>query len=143
YSNYLDHAGHSEMVSMEYARFLIHHSQGREAAVILRQILEHNGANIDALELFLELVRELDLPTSHQRWAYKRLGADISAHPSSLRGSLDYAIPSRLHGILAMAATSTDPVTRAAAHINQAYILKADTAPAIHLAERELGKNDV
>lgn len=115
-------SGFDTKVLLEYARFLIRISRGSTAEEVLALSLAQNGAQVDALELYLELVRELELPAERNAWAFSRLSADIAAHPAEHRASLDYAIPHRLTRVLDTISTAGDPVSRAIVQINQAYL---------------------
>jgi glycosyltransferase involved in cell wall biosynthesis len=109
-------------VLLEYARFLIRISRGSTAEEVLALSLAQNGAQVDALELYLELVRELELPAERSTWAFGRLAADIAGHPAEHRAALDYAIPHRLTPVLATIGATGDPVSQAIVQINQAYL---------------------
>src|SRR5699024_7351703 len=74
-----------EAVVLEYARFLIKNSLGTAAEEVLGLSLARNGAQIDALELYLELLRELDFPAGRASWAMRRLEADIAMAPEEHR----------------------------------------------------------
>src|SRR5699024_8893975 len=112
--------GFDATVVLEYARFLIKNSRGTSAEDVLALSLARNGAQVDALELYLELVRELDLPMDRTSWALGRLEADIEKSPTEHRGALDYAIPHRLQSALQTIGTGSDPVNRAVLHIDAA-----------------------
>lgn len=118
-------SGFDTKVLLEYARFLVRNSRGSTAEEVLALSLAQNGAQVDALELYLELARELELPTERNAWALGRLSADISAHPAEQRAALDYAIPHRLAPVLDTISTAGDPVSRAIVQINEAYLDQA------------------
>src|SRR5699024_4616133 len=141
----VDAAGFAPVVLLEYARFLVRISRGSTAEEVLALSLAQNGAQVDALELYLELVRELELPAERNAWAFSRLSADIAAHPAEHRAALDYAIPHRLTQVLDTISTAGDPVSRAIVQINQAYLDKAvsdETLTAIG-SRAEIGENDL
>lgn len=127
---------------LEYAKFLVAHSRGPAAEEVLAIALAHDGALVDALELYLELVRELNLPDIRARWALERLRADIDNHPHSHRAALDYAIPYRMEDLLDRIGTTSDPVSRAITHIDRTY--ENGTPPTLKSvpACAELGEND-
>lgn len=127
---------------LEYARYLITHSHGSAAEEVLALSLGADGAQIDALELYLELVRELELPVSRSTWALDRLCADIAANPAAHRGALDYAIPHRLPQALDAIENGTDPVNRAVVKLNRAYIDKAVTDELLAELTAGLSEND-
>lgn len=132
-----------EAVLLEYARFLIRTSRGSAAEEVLGLSLARNGAQVDAIELYLELLRELDLPTGRASWAAARLDADIAAAPAQHRGALDYAIPHRLHSALTVIGEGTDRVNRAIVHINAAYEDGSFSEATLTAAGEGLGANDV
>src|SRR5699024_437947 len=115
-------SGYHPKLLLEYARFLIRNSRGSTAEEVLALSLAKDGAQVDALELYLELARELELPTERNAWALERLSTDIPSHPSEHRAALDYAIPHRLRDALIAIEASGDPVNRAIVQINRAYI---------------------
>src|SRR5699024_7137549 len=130
-------------VVLEYARFLIKNSRGTSAEDVLALSLARNGAQVDALELYLELVRELDLPMDRTSWALGRLEADIEKSPTEHRGALDYAIPHRLQSALQTIGTGSDPVNRAVLHIDAAYQDGSFTEATLAEARESMGANDV
>src|SRR5699024_10497528 len=115
-------AGFDPRLMLEYARFLIRISRGSTAEEVLALSLASNGAQVEALELYLEHVRELDLPGQRSTWALSRLSADIAAHPAEHRAALDYAIPHRLTAIFDAVLAGNDAVSRAIVQIDQAYL---------------------
>jgi len=130
-------------VVLEYARFLIKNSRGTSAEEVLALSLARNGAQVDALELYLELVRELDLRPSRAAWALERLQADIDLAPAEHRGALDFAIPHHLESALETIGSGPDPVNRAIVQIHAAYEGGAVSEGAIAAAGEGLGANDV
>ncbi|MDN5896162.1 MAG: glycosyltransferase family 4 protein [Nocardioides sp.] len=128
---------------LDYARFLISNSRGSTAEEVLALALARNGALIDALELYLDLVRELELPVNRATWALNRLRADIAAHPGSHRAALDYAIPHRMDDVLSTIGAGTDHVNRAVILINQAYKNGNFSEVTLAAAGETLGANDV
>lgn len=138
-------AGFAPALLLEYARFLVRISRGSTAEEVLALSLAQNGAQVDALELYLELVRELDLPVERSTWAFNRLAADIAAHPEEQRAALDYAIPHRLSPVLEVVGATGDPVSRAIVQINQSYLEKSASEDAIALigSNLGLGQNDL
>src|SRR5699024_3984102 len=130
-------------VVLEYARFLIKNSRGTSAEEVLALSLARNGAQVDALELYLELVRELDLRPSRAAWALERLQADIDLAPAEHRGALDFAIPHHLESALETIGSGPDPVNRAIVQIHAAYEGGAVSEGAIAAAGGGLGANDV
>ena len=135
-------SGFSTPALLEYARFLVRHSRGSAAEEVLALAIAQDGTQIDAIELYLELARELDLPADRTAWIFSRLAADIAAVPAAHRGALDYAIPHRLEAVLATIGADGDPVSRAIVAINQLYVDKAATDEAILAAAEGLGDND-
>ncbi|MFC7457052.1 glycosyltransferase [Brachybacterium sp. GCM10030267] len=136
-------SGFDDAVMLEYARFLIRKSRGSTAEEVLGLALARNGAQIDALELYLELVRELDLPTARSAWALRRLEEDLSGHPEAHRAALDYAIPHQLDRALDAVAASSDPVNQAILALNAAYAEKSFSEEILAAAGRGLGANDL
>src|SRR5699024_12563713 len=114
-------AGFGARVLLEYARFLIGISRGSTAEEVLALSLASNGAQVEALQPYLELVRELDLPGQRSTWALSRLSADIAAHPAEHRAALDYAVPHRLTAVFDAVLAGNDAVSRAIVQIDQAY----------------------
>src|SRR5699024_8509086 len=114
-------AGLERRVMLEYARFLIRITRGSTAEEVLALSLASNAAQVAALELYLELVRELDLPGQRSTWALSRLSEDIPAHPAEHRAALDYAIPHRLTAVFDAVLAGNDAVSRAIVQIDQAY----------------------
>ncbi|WP_137769748.1 glycosyltransferase [Brachybacterium sp. SGAir0954] len=127
---------------LEYARYLISVNHGSTAEEVLALSLAGNGAQVDALELYLELVRELELPTERAGWSLGRLSADIAAHPQEHRGALDYAIPHRLSPVLDTVEAGSDKVSRAIVGINRAYVEKSVSDEVLAELTSELGEND-
>lgn len=136
-------SGFDGKVLLEYARFLVRNSRGSTAEEVLALSLAQNGAQVDALELYLELVRELELPTERNAWALGRLSADIAAHPAQHRAALDYAIPHRITAALDAIGATGDPVSRAIVQINQAYLDKSMSDDVLAAVGSVLGENDV
>lgn len=130
-------------VMLDYARFLIRNSRGSTAEEVLSLALARNGALIDALEMYLDLVRELDLPVHRATWALNQLRADIAANPGSHRAALDYAIPHRMDDVLGTIGSGSDRVNRAIVQINQAYKNDAFSEQVLAAAGEGLGTNDV
>src|SRR5699024_4333938 len=127
------------------ARFLIRISRGSTAEEVLALSLASNGAQVEALELYLELVRELDLPGQRSTWALSRLSADIAAHPAEHRAALDYAIPHRLTAIFDAVLAGNDAVSRAIVQIDQAYLdqsISEEVLASIR-SDAGLGENDL
>lgn len=133
---------HDGSLVLEYARFLIARSHGPAAEELLAISLAVDGAQIDALELYLELVRELELPASRSTWALQRMSTDIAASPQEHRGALDYAIPHQLTEALDAIEAGTDPVNRAIVQINRAYIDKTFSEELLQEVAPALGEND-
>lgn len=136
-------SGFDTRILLEYARFLIRISRGSTAEEVLALSLAQNGAQIDALELYLELVRELELPAERTSWAFSRLSADIAAQPTEHRAALDYAIPHRITGALDTIGATGDPVSRAIVQINQLYLDKSISEEALSTIGTNLGQNDL
>lgn len=130
-------------VLLEYARFLIGNSRGSTAEEVLALSLASNGAQVDAVELYLELVRELDLAPSRAAWALHRLAEDVPGVPDAQRAALDYAIPHRLDGALQAIGASADPVNRAIVQINEAYENNTFSQETLDAAGAGLGANDL
>ncbi|GAA1485098.1 glycosyltransferase [Brachybacterium fresconis] len=130
-------------VMLDYARFLIRNSRGSTAEEVLALALARNGALIDALEMYLELVRELDLPAHRATWALNQLRADIAANPASHRAALDYAVPHRMVDVLDTVGAGPDRVNRAIVQINQAYMDGSFSEATLAAAGEGLGANDV
>jgi len=128
---------------LEYARFLISNSRGSTAEEVLALSLASNGAQVDAVELYLELVRELELDPSRAAWALNRLAQDAPGVPDAQRAALDYAIPHRLDGALQAIGASSDPVNRAIVQINEAYKNSTFSQETLDLAGAGLGANDL
>ncbi|QCR52977.1 hypothetical protein C1N80_04860 [Brachybacterium sp. SGAir0954] len=135
-------SGFDGAVLLEYARYLISVNHGSTAEEVLALSLAGNGAQVDALELYLELVRELELPTERAGWSLGRLSADIAAHPQEHRGALDYAIPHRLSPVLDTVEAGSDKVSRAIVGINRAYVEKSVSDEVLAELTSELGEND-
>ncbi len=110
--------GANTEVLTEYGRFLVESTEARAAEEILALALEANGANVDALELFMAVQGEIKAHSSRQRWALKRLEEDILSAPESHRAGLDYMIPHKLERGLRILEHSPDPVVRAAIRVN-------------------------
>lgn len=136
-------SGYHPMLLLEYARFLIRNSRGSTAEEVLALSLAKNGAQVDALELYLEIVRELELPKERSAWALERLAVDVPAHPAEHRAALDYAIPHRLRGALAAIEASGNPVDRAIVQINRAYIEQTMSSEVLAAIGADLGENDL
>ena len=130
-------------VMLDYARFLIRNSRGSTAEEVLALALARNGALIDALEMYLDLVRELDLPAHRATWALNQLRADIAANPASHRAALDYAVPHRMVDVLDTIGAGPDRVNRAIVQINQAYTDGSFSEATLAAAGEGLGANDV
>jgi len=136
-------SGYHPKLLLEYARFLIRNSRGSTAEEVLALSLAKDGAQVDALELYLELARELELPTERNAWALERLSTDIPSHPSEHRAALDYAIPHRLRDALTAIEASGDPVNRAIVQINRAYIEQTMSSETLATIGADLGENDL
>ena len=136
-------SGFDASVLLEYARFLISNSRGSTAEEVLALSLASNGAQVDAVELYLELVRELELASSRAGWALNRLAEDVPAVPEAQRAALDYAIPHRLDGALQAIGTSADPVNRAIVQINDAYTNKTFSQETLDAVGAGVGANDL
>ena len=95
------------------------------------------------LELYQELVRELELPAERSAWALGRLAADIASHPEEHRGALDYAIPHRLTPVLEAVGTTGDSVSRAIVQINQAYVDATSPEETLAALGTSIGANDL
>ncbi|ASK65533.1 hypothetical protein CFK39_06450 [Brachybacterium avium] len=128
---------------LDHARFLISRSRGSAAEEVLALALARNGALIDALELYFELVRELDIPRARTAWAMDRLRADIDSHPESRRGALDFAIPHRLDDVLSGIGAHGNPVDQTIVQIDRAYEEERFTSASDVPGCRALGENDV
>lgn len=129
-------------IALEHARFLIKNSRGSSAEEILALSLAVDGSQIDALELYFELVRELNLPGTRNTWALRQMQRDIADAPESHRGALDYAIPHRLTNVLALIENGSDPVNRAIVRINALYETQTETPEALAAAAKTLSEND-
>ncbi|MGP5086284.1 glycosyltransferase [Brachybacterium tyrofermentans] len=136
-------SGFDVSVLLEYARFLIKNSRGSTAEEVLALSLARNGAQIDAVELYLELVRELELAPSRAGWALNRLAEDVPGVPEAQRAALDYAIPHRLDNALQAIGTSADPVNRAIVQINEAYKNNTFSQETLDAAGAGMGANDL
>lgn len=130
-------------VLLEYARFLISNSRGSTAEEVLALSLASNGAQVDAVELYLELVRELELAPSRATWALNRLAQDVPGVPEAQRAALDFAIPHRLDDALQAIGASSDPVNRAIVQINEAYKNKTFSQETLDTAGAGMGANDL
>lgn len=106
---------------LEYARYLADRNNSAAAEEVLAGALTTNGANVDALELYLEVHRKRELDASHRTWAFARLQEDMESRPESHRGALYYVIASRLDRGDQILAASSDPVCRAAIAVNTGY----------------------
>lgn len=136
-------SGFDVSVLLEYARFLIKNSRGSTAEEVLALSLASNGAQVDAVELYLELVRELELAPSRAGWALNRLAEDVPGAPEAQRAALDYAIPHRQTGALQAIGASGDPVNRAIVQINEAYKNNTFSQETLDVAGAGLGANDL
>lgn len=136
-------SGFDVSVLLEYARFLIGNSRGSTAEEVLALSLASNGAQVDAVELYLELVRELELAPSRAGWALNRLAEDVPGVPEAQRAALDYAIPHRLDGALQAIGASSDPVNRAIVQINEAYKNKTFSQETLDAVGTGMGANDL
>ncbi|MFL0576517.1 glycosyltransferase family 4 protein [Brevibacterium luteolum] len=123
----------------DYGRFLIENSQGTVAEEILALSLASNGAQADALELYQELCRELDLPDARWKWALSQLEKNIAAAEREHRGALDFAIPYRLETVFDAVEKGTDPVSKAIAAVAREYERGSTT---LTDATAGLGHND-
>ena len=130
-------------VLLEYARFLISNSRGSTAEEVLALSLASNGAQVDAVELYLELVRELELTPSRASWALNRLAQDVPGVPEAHRAALDYAIPHCLDSALQAIGASGDPVNRAVVQINEAYKSDTFSQETLDAAGAGIGANDL
>lgn len=136
-------SGFNVSVLLEYARFLIKNSRGSTAEEVLALSLASNGAQVDAVELYLELVRELELAPSRAGWALNRLAEDVPDAPEAQRAALDYAIPHRQTGALQAIGASGDPVNRAIVQINEAYKNNTFSQETLDEAGAGMGANDL
>ncbi|MGY5765404.1 glycosyltransferase [Brachybacterium sp. DNPG3] len=136
-------SGFEVTVMLEYARYLVRRSAGGTAEEVLALSLAKDGAQPDALELYLDLVRELDHPDSRRDWALERLAADIAGAPAQQRAALDFALPFRLTKALAAIGAGTDRVNRAVVAIDAAYEADAFTPQTLEDVRDGLGDNDV
>ncbi|WP_193105891.1 glycosyltransferase [Brachybacterium sp. FME24] len=136
-------SGFDVTVLLEYARFLISNSRGSTAEEVLALSLASNGAQVDAVELYLELVRELELAPNRAAWALNRLAEDVPGVPEAQRAALDYAIPHRLDGALQAIGASGDPVSRAIVQINHAYKSDTFSPETLQAIGAEIGANDL
>ncbi|WP_072312874.1 glycosyltransferase [Agrococcus sp. Marseille-P2731] len=143
YREAIAHGQADPKVLLEYARFLVTHSKGGAAEEVLAQLLARDGSRIDALELYLELVRELELSSRRVSWALARLSDSIAANPGAHRAALDYAIPYKLKTVLAAIASDSDPVSQAAVQINAAYDEKRVTDEFLQSFQPTLKPNDL
>lgn len=130
-------------VQLEYARFLISHSKGGAAEEVLAQLLARDGAQVEALELYLELVRELELSSRRATWAVGRLAECVADRPDAHRAALDYAIPHKLDAVLATVAVGHDAVNRAIVQLNNAYARKAGVADVLRDWSEQISANDL
>lgn len=143
YRNALARAEWDERIMLEYARFLVTHSRGGAAEEVTAQILSRRGSYIDALELYLELVRELELSSRRASWALARLNDSIAEDPGAFRAALDYAIPNRLEAVLTAVANDGDSVDRAIVALNRAYSEKRMSDEVLEQISAGLSVNDV
>ena len=102
---------------LEYARYLVQRSNSAAAEEVLAAALMTNGANDDALELYLEVARKRELSPAHVSWAFECLQESMMERPDRHRGVLDYVISNRLEVGAAVLLDSPDPVCRAASAI--------------------------
>lgn len=107
---------------LEYARYLVQRSNSAAAEEVLAAALMTNGANDDALELYLEVARKRELSSAHTTWAFEGLQEALPDHLDRHRGALDYVIPYRLERGTEVLTGSPDPVCRAAVALNSAHI---------------------
>lgn len=136
-------SGFDVSVLLEYARFLIKNSRGSTAEEVLALSLASNGAQVDAVELYLELVHELELAPSRAGWALNRLAEDVPDAPEAQRAALDYAIPHRQTGALQAIGASGDPVNQAIVQINEAYKNNTFSQETLDEAGAGMGANDL
>lgn len=106
---------------LEYSRYLVERQNSAAAEEILAAALAANGANVDALELYLEVARKRELDTTHVTWAFRRLEESLPEHTPSHRGALDYVIANRLEKGAEILLRSPDAVSRAAIALNSGY----------------------
>ncbi|MGO1258836.1 MAG: glycosyltransferase, partial [Brachybacterium sp.] len=136
-------SGLEAVIALEYARYLIRKSFGSSAEEVLALSLARDGAQPDALEIYMELVRELDLPATRRTWALQRLEQDIADSPNEHRGALDFVIPHSLRGAMMTISEGPDPVNRAIVAINQAYEAESYSEETLAPFRSELGENDL
>ncbi|WP_347754301.1 glycosyltransferase [Agrococcus sp. ProA11] len=143
YRQAVESTDRDQRVVLEYARFLVAHAKGGAAEEVLAQLLARDGSQVDALELYLELVRELELSSRRVTWALSRLSHSIAQNPGAHRAALDYAIPYKLKSVLEVIAAESDPVSRAVVRIHTAYSDKEPLDGVLRSLEVELKPNDV
>lgn len=114
-------APESGRAAVTFARYLISQANGAGAEEVLAATLLHNGANPDAIELYVEIANTLDRPTTSVKWALNRLVTDLADHPESHRGSLDFVIPRKLTSAYPILANSQDAVSRVTMALNAAF----------------------
>lgn len=142
YRELLVTAGMSTDILTEYGRFLVGMSEARAAEEILALALEVDGANVEALELFLAVQGEINGHSSRQQWALRRLEEDIVTSPKAHRPALDYVIPHRLDEGLRVLSQSSDPVVRAAVRVNAVMTGEAPEGETIETAVADLSEKE-
>lgn len=125
-----------------YGRFLIEQTQGTAAEEILALSLAADGAQVEALELYQDLCRELELPDRRWWWALSRLSADIETSAEAHRGALDFAIPYRLDSVLAAVENGEDPVSKCIVEVDRAFEGSSTPDGKFDLTASGLGEND-
>ncbi|SJM53317.1 glycosyltransferase [Agrococcus casei] len=111
----------SGRAAVAFARYLISQSNGAGAEEVLAATLFHNGANPDAVELYVEIANTLDRSTASVDWAMNRLVADLNDHPEAHRGSLDFVISRQLKAAYPILSSSRDQVSRVTMTLNAAF----------------------
>lgn len=142
YRELLVAAGPNSEVLTEFGRFLVESAEARAAEEILALALEVDGANVDALELFMAVQGEIKAHSSRQRWALRRLEEDILSTPEAHRAGLDYMIPHRLDRGLRVLEHSPDPVVRAAIRVNEVMVGSAPEDETLETAVEGLSQVD-
>ncbi|MGK4066067.1 glycosyltransferase family 4 protein [Rothia sp. HC945] len=142
YRELLVTTGLNSEVLTHYGRFLVESAEARAAEEILALALEVDGANVDALELFMAVQGEIKAHSSRQRWALNRLEEDILTTPRAHRAALDYIIPHRLDRSLRLLRHSEDTVVRAAVRLNAVMGATAPEGETLATAVEGLSQTD-